>query len=46
MGLRNQEVQESEDIITEKYIQGKQKLVQEIKRFEKSRVWEIGISVN
>ena len=38
IGSRNPDVQEIESKITEKFIQGKRKLVREIGRFEKSRV--------
>ena len=40
---RNWEVQENGGKITKKFIQGNRKLVREIRRFEKSRVQEIGI---
>ena len=43
IGLRYCEVQEIGGQISEKYIQGKWKLVHEIGRFEKLRVQEIGI---
>ena len=42
IGSRNREVREIESKITEKFIQGKRKLVREIGRFEESRVREIG----
>ena len=43
IGLRNWEVREIESKITEKFIQGKRKLVREIGRFEKLKVPETRI---
>ena len=43
IGSRKREAREIESKITEKFIQGKRKLVREIGKFEKSRVREIGL---